>query len=179
MNRGLRTGLTCAFALLTLVAYGANEPLIVVEDRGGVSALPYYEALRLKTGTAAETAAPPSDLARAPGGRFSEADLLPVRSRLLTPGVIERRRIEAPGLRPMFLVGDDERSRAWLQQRVRILRELNAVGLVVNVESSVSLHELRRLAPGLTLSPTSGDDIARRLGLEHYPVLITATSVEQ
>jgi integrating conjugative element protein (TIGR03765 family) len=169
----------CGFALVTLAAYGGDESLIVVEDRGGVSALPYYEALRLKTGTAPETAPPPSDLARAPGVRFSEADLLPVRSRLLTPGVVGRRRIEAPGLRPLFLVGDDERSRAWLRQRGDILRELNAVGLVVNVESPATLEELRGLAPGLTLSPTSGDDIAQRLGLKHYPVLITATSVEQ
>lgn len=179
MKRGLRTGLMCAFALLTLVAYGANEPLIVVEDRGGVSALPYYEALRLKTSTAPETAPQPSDVARGPGGRFSEADLLPVRSRLLTPGDVERRRIEAPGLRPLFLVGDDERSQAWLRQRIDHLRELDAVGLVVNVESLASLKALRHLAPGLTLSPGSGDDIARRLGLKHYPVLITATHVEQ
>ena len=38
---------------------------------------------------------------------------------------------------------------------------------------------LRRLAPGLTLSPASGDDLAQRLGLRHYPVLITSTGVEQ
>jgi integrating conjugative element protein (TIGR03765 family) len=38
---------------------------------------------------------------------------------------------------------------------------------------------LRRLAPGLTLAPASGDDFAQRLGLRHYPVLITATGIEQ
>jgi integrating conjugative element protein (TIGR03765 family) len=105
--------------------------------------------------------------------------MLPVRSTLLTPGAVERRDIEAPGLRPLFLVGDDERSRTWLRQRLDRLSELNAVGLVVNVGSSAALDELRRLAPGLTLSPGSGDDMAQRLGLKHYPVLITATRVEQ
>lgn len=53
------------------------------------------------------------------------------------------------------------------------------MGLVVNVESMAALTALRRLAPGLTLSPVSGDDLAQRLGLRHYPVLITSTGVEQ
>lgn len=53
------------------------------------------------------------------------------------------------------------------------------MGLVVNVESAAALAELRRLSPGLTLSPASGDDLTQRLGLHHYPVLITSTGVEQ
>ena len=34
-------------------------------------------------------------------------------------------------------------------------------------------------ARGLTLAPISGDDLGARLGLHHYPVLITATGIEQ
>ena len=105
--------------------------------------------------------------------------MLPVRSTQLSPGEVQRRVIRAPGLTALFLIGDDERSRAWLRQRQAALRELQAVGLVVNVESMAALTALRRLAPGLTLSPASGDDLAQRLGLRHYPVLITATGVEQ
>ncbi|WP_431521391.1 PFL_4695 family integrating conjugative element protein [Blastomonas fulva] len=59
------------------------------------------------------------------------------------------------------------------------MRELGAVGLVVNVESMAALVELRHLAPGLTLAPASGDDLAQRLDLRHYPVLITSTGIEQ
>jgi integrating conjugative element protein (TIGR03765 family) len=59
------------------------------------------------------------------------------------------------------------------------LRELGAVGLVVNAESQVALDALRRLAPELILSPVSADDLAQRLGIRHYPVLITATGIEQ
>ena len=109
----------------------------------------------------------------------AEAAMLPVRSTQLSPGEVQRRVIRAPGLTALFLIGDDERSRAWLRQRQAALRELQAVGLVVNVESMAALTALRRLAPGLTLSPVSGDDLAQRLGLRHYPVLITATGVEQ
>lgn len=158
----------------------AARPLIVVEDLGGVSALPYYRALNLQTpprmGTEPNVVLP---IPKTPGTRFSESDLLPVRSVSLTPGDVEPRVIRAPGLSPFFLVGDDPKSRAWLQARIDSLRGLRAVGFVVNVNSADALLSLRQLAPGLTLAPASGDDLAQRLGLHHYPVLITATGIEQ
>ena len=115
----------------------------------------------------------------APSGTNGDAGRLPVRSLLLTPGTVTRRVIQAPSLSPIFLIGDDPRSRAWLHQQIDTLRKLNAVGLIVNVESSEALDGLRDLAPGLVLVPVSGDDLARRLGLSHYPALITATGIEQ
>ena len=57
----------------------------------------------------------------------------------------------------------------------------NAVGRfgrISEVATPQALTALRRLAPGLTLSPVSGDDLAQRLGIRHYPVLITATGIE-
>jgi len=166
--------------LLTLSAQAADQPLIVVEDLGGVSALPYYEALNLQPETSGRASRLPRIEPPQPRGeRYSEADMLPVRSTLLTPGTVERRVIEAQGLNPLFLVGDDEHSRAWLHRHAERLRRLNAVGLVVNVESQTALDALRRLGPGLILSPVVADDLARRLGIRHYPVLITAAGIEQ
>ncbi|MFC4160718.1 integrating conjugative element protein [Chitinimonas lacunae] len=172
---------TVLFAVLGLLSASVAHahtppPLIVVEDRGGVSALPYYEAL-----SPAPDAHPPSASVPAPRiGTAAEAEaaMLPVRSMTLSPGREPRRAIQAPGLTPLFLIGDDERSRAWLQRRQHALRELQAVGLVVNVTTHDALHALRRLAPGIRLSPVSGDELAQRLGLRHYPVLITATGIE-
>lgn len=110
---------------------------------------------------------------------FSEADMLPVRSTLLTPGDVANRALDVPDLPPLFLIGDDARSRRWLQQRYPMLQDLNAVGLVVNVDTPTALGNLRQLAPALTLSPVSADDLAQRLELKHYPVLITAGAIEQ
>ena len=59
------------------------------------------------------------------------------------------------------------------------LRQRGAVGLVVNVETVQGLARLRALVPGVPLAPVVGDDLAERLGLRHYPVLITATGIEQ
>lgn len=171
-------GLLMLFACAATHTVQAQTPtLIVVEDRGGVSALPYYEALKLHP-----RAGLPSPHIEAPlptAKPFSEADMLPVRSMRLSPGDVPRRTIEAPGLPPVFLVGDDEHSRTWLLQRASRLQALGAMGLMVNVESAQALAALRALAPGLSLSPVSGDDLAERLALHHYPVLITATGIEQ
>lgn len=165
--------------MASLTVSADDTRLIIIEDRGGVSALPYYQALDLPPmGT---PIAPPAhiEVPEAPSQPFSEADMLPVKSALLSPGSVERRPIQAPGLQPLFLVGDDELSRTWLRQHAASLLELNAVGLVVNFDSAEGLARLRELAPGLTLSPVSGDDLAQRLELRHYPVLITATGIEQ
>ena len=87
--------------------------------------------------------------------------------------------IEAPGLRPFVVVGDDKASQDWLQRHAASLRERGAVGLVVNVETVQGLARLRALALGVPLAPVSGDDLAERLGLRHYPALVTATGIEQ
>lgn len=118
---------------------------------------------------------PPDDLPIA----YTEADLLPIRSPSLRPGQVEPRAVSLPGITALFLIGDDSRSHAWLQQRLPDLRRFGAAGLVVNVESAAALQALRKRAPGLTMSPVAGDDLAQRLGLSHYPLLITDTAIEQ
>ena len=160
------------------LASRAGVPLIVVEDRGGASALPYYEALNLQPRDNG-AARSPIPMPQVPATPADEAAMLPVRSAKLTPGTVARRVIEAPGLRPLVVIGDDKASRDWLQRHAGSLHERGAVGLVVNVETAQTLARLRALAPGVPLAPVAGDDLAERLGLRHYPALITATGIEQ
>nr|WP_245903891.1 integrating conjugative element protein [Sinimarinibacterium flocculans] len=164
--------------LLILAAHAAEQALIVVENRGGSAELPYYQALGLPPRDQ-DAPTPHIELPPQQDHRYSEADMLPVRSAHLSPGDVARREIRAPGLTSVFLVGDDDRSRLWLERRAPNLRDLGAVGLVVQVESPEALASLRAVAPDLPLVPVSGDDLAQRLGLRHYPVLITATGIEQ
>ena len=77
-------GLLVLLAGLPLASL-AGEPLIVVEDRGGASALPYYEALNLQPRTNAP-ARPPIPTPQVPATPADEAAMLPVRSAKLTPG---------------------------------------------------------------------------------------------
>ncbi|MBS0450079.1 MAG: integrating conjugative element protein [Proteobacteria bacterium] len=186
MNRIL---LASTAALLAAAAHAQSrstatptvrQPLIVVEDKGGASALPYYRALNPQNAQSGQSGQPTMPQPEPPinGPADAEAALLPVRSVRLTPGDEPRRVIRAPGLTPLFLIGDDDRSRAWLKQRRVELQALRAAGLVVNVATPDALAALRRLAPSLVLAPVSGDDLAYRLGVKHYPVLITATGIE-
>jgi len=159
--------------LLAMSASLAQAQLIVVEDLGGRSATKYYDAIGITPEKPVEAKE------RFPVSRTDESFVLPIRSEKLTPGPVEPRRINAPGLMTFFIIGDDALSRDWLIERGDRLQTLGAFGLVVNVESLQSLQRLRSLVPELTLSPVPGDDLAQRLTLSHYPALITSTSIEQ
>jgi integrating conjugative element protein (TIGR03765 family) len=149
-----------------------------VQDLGGVSALPYYAAIDLEPRTTGNDMTRTLPVPASPTTPYTKDRFLPVHSARLSPGPVERRSIHAPGLPAIFLIGDDSRSRAWLRGRIDALRALHAVGLVVEVDSPQALQSLRRLAAGLTLTASPGDDLAMRLHLDHYPVLITATGIE-
>lgn len=110
---------------------------------------------------------------------LDESAMLPVTSPSLSPGKLTPRPLKLPGLPRLFLVGDDPHSLAWLTQRGETLQQMRAVGLAIEVADAAALQRLRAAAPGLTILPISGEDIARRLGLLHYPVLITGSALEQ
>lgn len=105
--------------------------------------------------------------------------VLPVHSARLSPGAVPRRALDLPGMVPLFLIGADAASLAWLTQHAPALKQLGASGLAVEVPDAAALQRIQAVAPGLTIWPVSGDDIAERLELEHYPVLITPTALEQ
>lgn len=146
------------------------DKLIVVEDRGGTSALRYFQDL---------VPVPNEQQAREQILGVQGAGAFPVTSAHLTPGEVQERVINAPGLQPMFIVGDDELSRTWLRDRGQQLRELQAVGVVVNVATADRFATVRSWASGLEMVPAPGDDLAARLGIQHYPLLITATTLQQ
>ncbi|MFK3776203.1 integrating conjugative element protein [Pseudomonas sp. NPDC089406] len=105
--------------------------------------------------------------------------VLPVRSARLSPGAVLPRKLSLPGMTPLFLVGQDAASLEWLSRHAQALQDLGANGLAVEVDEAQALRRIQTAAPGLNIWPVSGDDIAERLELEHYPVLITPTGLEQ
>lgn len=104
---------------------------------------------------------------------------LPVHSTRLSPGAVPPRTLNLPGFTPLFLVGQDPASLEWLAQHAQRLQELGASGLAVEVADAQALRRIQASAPGLEIWPVSGDDIAERLELQYYPVLITSTGLEQ
>ena len=112
-------------------------------------------------------------------GAADPASLLPIHSPGLTPGLIQPKTHDRPFARPFFLIGSDSLSRQWLlEHRVR-LKEIGAAGMLVQADTMGDLQAIAELAAGLSVMPASASDIAKALGISHYPVLITPHGIEQ
>ncbi|ENA2701158.1 integrating conjugative element protein [Salmonella enterica] len=156
-------------ALLFSLSCASHAALTVVADLGGESTAPLFEAI-----------APPDDEKSPPAQVVPlESAVFPVVSSRLHPGTVISRPLSLPGMTPLFILGDDPQSVHWLAQQRATLKSLNATGLVVNVVSADRLEKLRQHADGLTLLPASGDDLAVRLQLDTYPVLLTDSGLSQ
>ena len=116
-------------------------------------------------------------------GAVEVSRLLPIRSPGLTPGSVIRRPLSPANndmlARPFFLIGADQRSRMWLAKHRDRLVALGAFGMLVEAESVGDLEAIARIADGLPILPASATDIARVLGIQHVPVLISRLGIEQ
>lgn len=156
--------------LLVLATEVAAAPLIELGTLGPtVPAEPYFRGITL------EGAHP----AVAPEHRPA-VSRWPLRSPLLSPGTVEPASFSGSVLfsLPVFVVGGDERSLAWLRRRRDTLRAAGAIGYVVEVPDQAAWDQLQTVAEGLPLFAMSGDALARELGLRHYPALLSRRGIE-
>lgn len=166
--------LSVGIALTPLLAW---SEVTVSYDSGNTRPLaPYLEVIdRTET-----TINPPTGARNRPGLGAAEVQaLLPIRSPGLSPGPVQARVHNKPFSRPFFLIGSDDRSRRWLVEYRERLKEIGAVGMLVQAETLEDLRGITRLAGGLPILPASAADIATALGISHYPVLITSQGIEQ
>lgn len=97
----------------------------------------------------------------------------------LKPGVLigrSRQVIDPQWLtQPIFVVGADEVSLAWLRRHQDALRRLGASGVVVSAPSAQAFKQAQRAADGLPLAPALGSWLQDRLvaaGVSVVPLLI-------
>lgn len=149
---------------------GAGHPPQLIYDSGETLPIArYYESLAPADATSAPS--PPTAFI---------TQLLPIRTPELTPGQVIARPHARPALtRPLFLIGSDAASLAWLQRHRQRLLQVQAIGMLVQAESSADLARVARSAAGLSIMPASASTVAQSLGLSHYPVLISSTGIEQ
>lgn len=159
--------------LILITASNAQAELKVLADLGGESAVRFYEPIQPVHS---------SDAPKHPNAvpaQLSEEQLLPVISHQWSPGKIEPQKFPMPGALPLFLIGADDLSRQWLKENQQRLTEMNATGLVVNVKTMEELNALREIVPQLELLPSPADVLAERLGIHHYPLLLTSEGISQ
>ena len=112
-------------------------------------------------------------------GAVDVESLLPIRSPGLTPGKITPRTHHVPFARAFFLIGSDAISKRWLKQHRKTLKQMGAVGLLVEATSPEDLRAIAALADGLPITPASGSDIAEAIGIVHYPAGISGGRIWQ
>ncbi|AIA69890.1 putative exported protein [Pectobacterium atrosepticum SCRI1043] len=154
------------------IPFFVHAELNVVADLGGKDAAPFFESIN-RQGNVGSNNTESSTWQGQPG----EGAMLPIVTSELTIGIETPRSLNLPGIGALFLIGDDPASRSWLQMNAAKLSQMHAVGLIVNVTDIAAVQSLRSLVPDVQMAPASGSELARRLQLRHYPVLITETSV--
>jgi integrating conjugative element protein (TIGR03765 family) len=167
-----------ALVVLSLVSGVARAALEVIYDSGDTQPLAPFLEVFAEAPTPRAAVRSGDDLGAADATR-----LLPIRSPGLTPGVVARRTVKRSDPssipRPFFLIGSDLRSREWLATHRDRLVKLGAVGMLVQAENVEDLEAMARIAGSLPILPASATDIARALGLEHFPVLVSRRGIEQ
>ncbi|MCP5443396.1 MAG: integrating conjugative element protein [Chromatiaceae bacterium] len=162
--------------VIGLIPTLAGAALTVIYDSGETQPIaPFLDALESSDITAPRrpTIQPPQL------GAADLATLLPIRSPGLTPGPVQPNTHDRPFTRPFFLIGSDNLSRQWLLEHRDRLKEIGAVGMLIQAETLDDLQTIAELAAGLSVMPASASDIAKVLGVSHYPVLITPHGIEQ
>lgn len=116
-------------------------------------------------------------------GAAALANLLPIRTPGLTPGPVTPRALRLPNngtlSRPFFLIGSDARSREWFATHRDRLQAIGAVGMLVQANTEADLAAIAAIADGIPILPAPATDIARALGLEHIPALVSRHGIEQ
>ncbi|UMB77370.1 integrating conjugative element protein [Dickeya fangzhongdai] len=156
---------------LCFVVPAAAMALTVVADLGGESTDRYFSAIN-----------PVQDDVRMPEntpqtGRAFVSSMMPIRTPELSPGVEPERAVSLPGMQPLFLFGDDQRSLAILRHCYPQLKEMAATVLMVSVPDESLFRAIHADYPDITILPVNGSDLARRLKLSHYPVMVTAGAI--
>ncbi len=161
---------------LSLAPVTAQAELTVIYDSGNTQPIaPFLEVFE-----SADDISQQSPVPKTPqlGAADPEA-WLPIQSPGLTPGFVQARSHERPFARPFFLIGSDRRSRQWLNNHRDRLKEIGAVGMLVQADTREDLQATANLSGGLSIMPASASDIAKALRISHYPVLISAHGIEQ
>ncbi|GAB1668905.1 hypothetical protein Mh1961_21250 [Mannheimia haemolytica] len=109
------------FLLSVFISNTACADLTVIADFGGESAVRFYEALQPEHDDNAES------YPNAIPSTVSEADILPVISHKLSPGIVENKPFDLIGIQAMFLIGADNMSVQWLVKNRDRLIECNGV----------------------------------------------------
>lgn len=80
---------------------------------------------------------------------------------------------------PIFIVGDDPVSLAWIKHYKSTLNKIHAVGFIVSASSVNSIEKIKVAAGKVRVYPVEGNAVSKFFGIKCYPVLISKHLIEQ
>jgi integrating conjugative element protein (TIGR03765 family) len=98
---------------------------------------------------------------------------IPIRELKLRPGT------EQAVTQPMAVIGVDKYSLAWFKSNLGVIRRMNAVVIVTQVDNLTDLQALQKFAPDLTYQPMDAEHFLRMFGISVYPILVTRNGAIQ
>lgn len=96
---------------------------------------------------------------------------VPVKSRV-KPGKIKARQLKDIFNQSLFVIGDDELSKSWLNKHAKKLKSLQAIGFITNVINIQSIINLQQQYQ-LPLLPVNVDPLTKHLNVKYYPFIIS------
>ena len=177
LRQCLERPMVCLLTLVCLLGTASLSPaqLTVIFDNGQARPLSDFLGPLENAKAEKEPAVAESRLL----GAADLETLLPIRSPGLTPGKLSTRAHSVPFARPFFLIGSDQFAKSWLVKHGKTFKQMGAVGMLVEVESVEDLRDIARLAEGLPITPAPGSDIAKAIGVTHYPFAISGGRIWQ
>ena len=186
--KGRKRGHLNGLFLLLVLPMPVLAELTVIYDSGQTRPIaPYLESIQRVESRSAKVSASNSLKESEQLGPAQISNLLPIRSPEMTPGAITTSvatqqalsRLALGNARPFFLVGSDALSQRWLMARRKELLRLGAVGMLIQAETEADVRRIAALAQGLSITLGSATDIAKALGIDRYPVLISTNGIKQ
>ncbi|MET1256941.1 PFL_4695 family integrating conjugative element protein [Aliikangiella maris] len=104
----------------------------------------------------------------------------PIRSKLWSVEYFKSKKVNFPNMRsPIFLIGCDDTSLAWIQHRKEFIAENRILGFVINCKSYEDYNELKAAIYPIVVQPANLDKLATHLNHSKYPAYIHKEAIEQ
>ena len=162
----------CALALASVSAIGVAAPKLHMGARVIATVGPTVPASQFYAGMT-----PKAPMQKPVNYRHFKLNMA-TQTKGLTAGKVVSRHENFHGVyRPIFIVGDDATSLAWIKQYKHRLAQINAEGFLVNVTEAQIKHFEQ--VTGMHLMPINATTLMKRFHFKHYPVLISKHRIEQ
>ena len=165
----LLTGIATLSFLTAQVGQANATPTVIYNNGKTIDAQPFYPFKRVTL----------NNLKHIPRYTTKAIKRFPIISSMLSVGKVKNTKIRSKLPRAICVVGDDNYSKRWLQNKRMVLNASNALCMVVNVDSKQRFNAIEARTPSVEFQALNGDTIARALNIKHYPFLLDNGFISQ